>query len=420
MGAVVNVRVTAASRWNVTGDVVSVIYQPPGSPPIRCTPALHPSITGGIQGEVHPLLHSPPPALDIENPAAAAGTEQSASSAAQRTSSSDGGDEDSAATACSAGVGLQDEGQGFALLDAPSSAVAEDIQDRAAESRSGGAAPFRNTLQLEQDAGCSNSRAEQSECSCGADTCCQQDTTAVSTVTDSAMGSPLGHTRSSEKANEAAEPDEANEAHAEPSNSRADDSRQSRENRTALQHKSVQALPATASSVVGLECAENSPTHSSTATACSIGVAQQTSSPGDSTVGDLAFREWEGWQDRSAGSKAAAEEPDMQPAGAVPCGHDALASEGAGAAAGRSIKPSSVAIASHELRSRSAQRRLEAEAAKPVLLARRNGEGSSAESVTRRGSTGQAQQAVEAVLSAGILLVLSGVLITGVTLLLSS
>ncbi|BDA40551.1 probable threonylcarbamoyladenosine tRNA methylthiotransferase at N-terminal half [Coccomyxa sp. Obi] len=60
MGSVVTVRITAAARWNITGDVVAVQYQPPGAPPLQCAPDT-PLGAASAHGEVHPQQHSQPP-----------------------------------------------------------------------------------------------------------------------------------------------------------------------------------------------------------------------------------------------------------------------------------------------------------------------------------------------------------------------
>ena len=69
MGSVVTVRITTAARWNVTGNVVAVQYQPPGAPPLRCAPDTTLG-AASAHGEVHPQLpsgvHPPKPTVSSE------------------------------------------------------------------------------------------------------------------------------------------------------------------------------------------------------------------------------------------------------------------------------------------------------------------------------------------------------------------
>lgn len=55
MGSVVIVAIMAAARWNVSGGVVAVVYQPPGAPPIQSSDT--PLEDASAHGEVHPLVY---------------------------------------------------------------------------------------------------------------------------------------------------------------------------------------------------------------------------------------------------------------------------------------------------------------------------------------------------------------------------
>lgn len=179
MGSVVCARITAASRWNVTGDIVSVVFQPPGAPPIRCAPDTPNGAAATPAGEVHPKQHSPPNSRPSPRHAPLdTSLESSSSDAAAVSSSTASGAEDSSSSSAR---------QYFASGN--NGGAARSQGDKVLNGSRGGLVSYNGSLlesgEAEPWPSCNGSgvdAVQSTECGCTADSCQQEAVTSNSSA----------------------------------------------------------------------------------------------------------------------------------------------------------------------------------------------------------------------------------------------
>lgn len=165
MGSVVIVGILAAERWNVRGVVVAVVYQPPGAPHLQIAPDT-PFAKASAHGEVHPLVYRNRETGDCMAPltAPSGGTCGNASNAATTTAPS----AESRKGSIGSSFGGTGDGHGGVEADgwgteAATGSCADQLPSRF-EAQYGG--PSKSLPASHDNASGSG---------CGADNCCQHD-----------------------------------------------------------------------------------------------------------------------------------------------------------------------------------------------------------------------------------------------------
>ena len=410
MGSVVCARVTAASRWNVTGEIVSVVFQPPGAPPIRCAPDTPNGAAATPAGEVHPKQHSPPKSRPVPRHAPLdTSLESSSSDAAAVSSSTSSGAEDSSSSSAR---------QYFASGD--NGGAARSQGDKVLNGSRGGLVSYNGGLlesgEAEPRPLCNSSgvdAVQSTECGCTADSCCQQEAVTV----NSSAGSMDEHCHSDWQPKEST-PQSSAEA-----SSISEGSRLS-ETQDATKHGSAE--PPDSNISAGMAFSADVSTTGQTQHASSAG---QMSSSTDAT--EHASR---ADTPATADASRAAFSGSIPPVAAVKKPEKKrISTSGKGGTKSFASNHASTdvqdAVMKQAGQSPPVPRRSSG-AAEPSALPSKsksagghNGVGSLTGSVQCNGSTAAgawSSQAVDVLLCAGILLGLSGVLISGVLLLLSS
>ncbi len=378
MGSVVTVRVTAASRWNVTGDIVSVVFQPPGAPPVRCTPDI-PNGAATSAGEVHPRQHREPQSRS--SPSRAPQSQRSGSSEAASVRSNG----EAASEASS-----QTRNDRFA--DGTTGAAAGNGDEGRVNCIRGGSLTENNKAESgASSCGREDDAVQSAGCGCAADSCCQREPVA----TDDSAGGKFGHSHSS--------------CHSAGSD-RSDMSRH-KEPRDALQHGSARPLASNSNGSVNAPAASSSDANAT-------GQRQHASSAGHMKNRPSAVDPARGLQSPATAHAtkaathvpphAAATSPEKQLSGAL--------RKGGGHSVASSIADTKQSVLAPR-RSSEALKVCAVPSKGKVMTEQGSLQGTSLQC---NGSSAWSGQAVDVLLSAGILLGLTGVLISGMLMLLSS